>query len=168
VHNQALRYLKETRALNFGAAFFLSLQFYGNLYEENIAISNVTNPVPGRLVQPLDPGSPLYFYVPWVLIGIYLAIALLVRTRSYEPAYIRRDLMRACYSLVIVVAAKVFLITQVNDTFRDSTVSKEHFIYMGWVWLIVNGVAILAGGFTLVMLLRWRRMVLEAVGSSHP
>ena len=156
MNTNPLRLLDETRTITFAAAFLLSLQFYGNLYEENIAIKNVTDPVPGELVPALAPGSPLYFYMPWVLVGLVLTIVLLVRLRKHDFPSVRRNVWVTLACLGVVIIAKVFLVTQINDTFRDASISREQFVAAGWIWLAVNGIAVLAGGAALWFLLRWR------------
>lgn len=151
-----LRLLESTRRVNLAAAGLLSLQFYGNLYEQNAAIRNVVDPVPGQSMPALAAGSPLYFYMPWVIVGVVLAVVLLVQMRHHDFPAVRRDIWIALGSLAITVTAKVFLVTQVNDRFRDPTISPEQVVSAGWVWLLGNGVAVLASGASLWFLLRWR------------
>ena len=151
--------LTKTRALTFAAAFLLSLQFYGNLYEQNTAIRNVVDPVPGDSVPALSAGSPLFFYMPWVLVGIVLLAILIIRVRGTDLAHVRRDLWIAVGCIAIAAAAKTVLVTQVNDQFRDPTATTQQLISAGWVWLAGNGITVIASGATLWFLLRWRSRI---------
>lgn len=159
MNTNPLTLLNSTRRVNFAAAFLLSLQFYGNLYEENGAIKNVVDPVPGDLTPALAAGSPLYFYMPWVLVGVALTIALLVKLRQHDFPRVRRDIWITLACIAVAAAAKALLVTQVNDIFRDPTVSSDHFVAAGWIWLLGNGIAIVASGTALWFLLRWRSRV---------
>jgi hypothetical protein len=52
------------------ATVFLAQNVFGNLYEQNAALRSLVDPTPGALIGELELGSPLYYYMPWVLIGL--------------------------------------------------------------------------------------------------
>ena len=56
----AVALLRSTRWITISAVVLLSFQLYGNLYEEIVSnVRAIAHPVPGQLVGPLEPGSPL-------------------------------------------------------------------------------------------------------------
>jgi len=153
--------LRETRWITIAAVVLLSFQLYGNLYEEIVSnVHAIAHPVPGQLVGPLEPGSPLYFYLPWVPIGLVLVFVLTWRLR-HAPRWISRRLRGACGALLLAVAVKVYLVGWVNPTARDATVSATATRDSAILWAVPNGVAILAVATALVLLVSWRTKVVD-------
>jgi len=153
--------LRETRWITIAAVVLLSFQLYGNLYEEIVSnVGAIAHPVPGQLVGPLEPGSPLYFYLPWVPIGLVLAFVLTWRLR-HAPRWITRRLRAACWALLLAVAVKVYLIGWVNPTARDATASAATTRDSAILWAVPNGVAILAVATALVLLVSWRTKAVD-------
>lgn len=149
----------------------LSFQLYGNLYEEIVSnVRAIAHPVPGQLVGPLDPGSPLYFYLPWVPIGLVLVFVLTWRLR-HAPRWITYRLRGACVALLLALALKVYLIGWVNPIARDATVTATAARDGAILWAVPNGVAILAVATALVLLVSWRMTAVdqltEHIGSAR-
>lgn len=153
---------RRTRGLTAVAVGLLALQLFGNLYEEVVTNPAViADPLPGRSVDELAPGSPLYYYMPWVAVGVAVVVALFVRVRRSGQS--GSDLMMALGGVVVTAAAKVVLITSVNPTFRDPLVAPNDLRATAIVWGIGNGVAILAVGFAIAMILRWRARLADEI-----
>ena len=153
--------LRRTRWITISAVVLLSFQLYGNLYEEIVSnLRAIAHPVPGQLVGPLEPGSPLYFYLPWVPIGLVLAFVLTWRLR-HAPRWITRRLRAACWALLLAVAVKVYLIGWVNPTARDATASAATTRDSAILWAVPNGVAILAVATALILLVSWRTKAVD-------
>lgn len=157
----AVTLLRGTRRITIATVVLLSFQLYGNLYEEIVSnVRAIAHPVPGQLVGPLEPGSPLYFYLPWVPIGLVLAFVLTWRLR-HAPRWISRRLRSACAALLLAVAVKVYLIGWVNPTARDAALSATATRDSAILWSVPNGVAILAVATALILLVSWRRKVVD-------
>jgi len=153
--------LRRTRWITISAVVLLSFQLYGNLYEEIVSnLRAIAHPVPGQLVGPLEPGSPLYFYLPWVPIGLVLAFVLTWRLR-HAPRWITRRLRAACWALLLAVAVKVYLIGWVNPTARDATASAATTRDSAILWAVPNGVAILAVATAVILLVSWRMKAVD-------
>jgi hypothetical protein len=159
-----LELLRRTRALTATTAALLAVQLYGNLYEQLVGnVATLAAPRPGALVGALAPGSPVYYYLPWVPLGVVLVVVLARRLpRLGAPPWVVRRLRRAVVAVGVAVAVKAALITRVNPLFRDPTVDAASL--RGWAvtWAIGNGVAILAVATALVLLLSWRARLLDA------
>jgi len=153
--------LRRTRWITISAVVLLSFQLYGNLYEEIVSnVRAIAHPVPGQLVGPLEPGSPLYFYLPWVPIGLVLAFVLTWRLR-HAPRWITRRLRGACGALLLAVAVKVYLIGWVNPTARDATASATATRDSAILGAVPNGVAILAVATAVILLVSWRMKAVD-------
>jgi hypothetical protein len=153
--------LCSTRWITISAVVLLSFQLYGNLYEEIVSnVRAIAHPVPGQLVGPLEPGSPLYFYLPWVPIGLVLAFVLTWRLR-HAPRWITRRLRGACGALLLAVAVKVYLIGWVNPTARDATASATATRDSAILWAVPNGVAILTVATAVILLVSWRMKAVD-------
>lgn len=159
----AVTLLRETRALSTVAAVLLSVQLFGNLYEEVVTnTANIADPQVGGLVEELGPGSPLYYYLPWAPLGVVLVAVLAVRLpRLGAPGWVVRRVWAALAALGVAVAAKVVLITTINPRFRDPGATVEFVRSSAITWAFGNGLAIVAVAAALVLLLSWRARLLE-------
>lgn len=161
-----LTLLRRTRPLTAAATVFLSVQLFGNLYEELVTnVATIAAPRPGGLVGELEPGSPVYYYLPWAPLGVVLVAVLAVRLRRLgAPGWVVRRVRGAVGALAVAVAAKVVLITQVNPRFRDPVGDPGALHDWAVVWAVGNGVAILAVATALALLLTWRARLLDLTG----
>ena len=161
--------LRRTRALTATAAALLAVQLCGNLYEQlvgNVAV--LAQPRPGALVGAFDPGSPVYYYLPWAPLGVVLTAVLAARMpRLGAPPWVVRRVRAAAEAVGVAVMAKVVLITRVNPLFRDPTLDAAS--VRGWAvtWALGNGVAIVAVATALVLLLSWRARLLDVPGRTR-
>lgn len=155
--------VRGTRALTAVAVFFLAQSAFGNLYEENGALRSLVDPVPGAVIGELALGSPLYYYMPWALIGLIAAVALVLRMKRLGLERPFRDGIAALGCLAVGAAAKASLITMVNPSFRDPTVAAERVRDLTVIWLIGNGVTVLLTASAIVLLIRWRARAVDAV-----
>lgn len=154
--------LSSTRRLTVAATVLLGFQLYGNLYEEVVGNpAAIARPTPGALVGPLSPGSPLFFYLPWVPVGIVLVFVLAFRARRAGPPWVARRLTGACCALLVAVAVKVYLIGWLNPTARDAGIPVDVVRATAIQWAVFNGIAILAVATALVLLLSWRTTYIE-------
>lgn len=125
---------------------------FGNLYEELVLMPPaLVRPQPGFVVGPLDAGSPLWYYGP--SLPVTVASAWVAATR---PEADRRT-RRAAVAITVAAALKVALITRVNPGFRDASVPAEEVRTKAKVWLLGNGVTVVALAAALVDLLRGAR-----------
>lgn len=158
---QAVSLLRSTRALTVAVVVLLSVQLSGNLYEELVTnVGAYANPRPGSVGE-LEAGSPLFFYLPWVPTGLVLSVALVVRLHRIAPAHVARRGRWSLGALAVAVAAKVFLISQVNPEFRRTDITSDEIRSLAVTWGVVNGVAILAVGLAMVLLVSWRPRLLD-------
>ncbi|MFD4669436.1 hypothetical protein ACFWNN_06835 [Lentzea sp. NPDC058450] len=122
----------------------LCMWLFGNLYEQVVWNPQLlADPRPGSLVGVFAAGSPVYYYLPWGPLGVALAFA----TRAPRPAL-------AC--LVISVALKVVLITQVNPVFRDPAVTREVVHHNAVLWAFGNAVVVVAMAAAILLIQRDR------------
>jgi hypothetical protein len=147
--------LRRTRALTVIATVFLLQNVFGNLYEQNAALANLADPTPGALADELAVGSPLFYYMPWVLIGLVAAVILVVRMhRMRLPAAPRGRIALAL--LAIGTTAKTLLITSVNPLFRDAGQDPERVRELTMLWLTGNGLTIVVVAAAITLLISWR------------
>ncbi len=159
--------LRRTRRLTVVVVVLLSIQLFGNLYEELVTnIHTYADPQPGS-VGALEPGSPLFFYLPWVPIGLVMAVVLVVRLHRHAPrsAALRGRWALAC--LVVAFAAKQYLISTVNPQFRSATISADDIRSLAVHWGIVNGIAVVAVAVALVLLTSWRAGLLDEAATAR-
>src|SRR3954452_9074579 len=98
-------FLARTRPLSVVATALLTLQVTGNLYEELVTNPQAAiDPRPGALPGALEVGSPLFFYMPWVAIGLGAAVALRWRHGAAAPRRMRRAWNAALACLGVVAA----------------------------------------------------------------
>lgn len=162
-----LRALQRTRILTVVTVVFLAQSAYGNLYEENGALRSLTHPVPGAVIGELELGSPLYYYMPWVLIGLIAAVTLVLQLRRLGLSRAARDGAIALGFLAVAATAKTLLITMVNPSFRDASVAAERVRELSVIWLIGNGLTIVCTAAAIILLIRWRAGAVDtAVGYS--
>lgn len=157
--------LRKTRWLTVAVTILLTVQLSGNMYEE--LVSNVgayANPRP-ESVGELEAGSPLFFYLPWVPIGLVLAVVLVVRLHRMAPAWVAKRGRWALVSIAVAVVAKAYLIAEVNPEFRRADISAAAIRDNAVTWGIVNGIAILAIAVALALFLTWRPRVLDGTTS---
>ncbi len=155
--------LRDTRTLTTTAAVFLSVQLFGNLYEEIVTnVANMARPQVGGLTSELGPGSPLYYYLPWAPLGVVLVAVLAVRLqRLGAPTWVVRRVWGALAALAVAVVAKVVLITTINPRFRDPSATVEFVRGSAVTWAFGNGIAVVAVAVALVLLLSWRARLLD-------
>ena len=92
----------------------------------------------------LDPGSPVYYYLPWAPLGVILVAVLAHRLATHSaPDWVVRRLRLALTALAGAVAAKAVLISSVNPRFRDPAEDVGTLRDLAVLWAGVNGVAIL-------------------------
>ncbi|MFI7221281.1 hypothetical protein [Micromonospora maritima] len=155
--------LRSTRALTLTAALCLAVQLFGNLYEELVSnVAVLARPQPGGAVGALDPGSPMYYYLPWAPLGVILVAVLAHRLASRgAPAWVVRRLRLALAALAVAVAAKAILVSSVNPRFRDPAENAGTLRELATLWAGINGVAIVAVAVALTLLLSWRARVAD-------
>jgi hypothetical protein len=157
--------LRRTRRLTVVVVVLLSIQLFGNLYEELVTnVRTYAEPQPGS-VGALEPGSPLFFYLPWVPIGLVLAVVLVVRLHRSAPRYaaVRGRWALAC--LAVAFAAKQYLIIGVNPQFRSATIGADDIRSLAVHWGIVNGIAVVTVAVALALLTSWRATLLDAAAA---
>jgi hypothetical protein len=160
--------LSSTRRLTVAAVVLLGFQLYGNLYEELVTnVAAIARPTPGGLVGPLDAGSPMFFYLPWVPVGLVLVFVLAVRIHRSGPRWVARRVAGACGALVVAVAVKVYLIGWLNPTARDRGVVAEEVRATAIRWAVLNGIAVLAVATALVLIVSWRGIVADRTDGSR-
>ena len=155
--------LRRTRRISVLAAALLSVQLFGNLYEQLVTnVAAIANPQVGELVSELAPGSPLYYYLPWVPIGIVLVVVLAVRLPGWSaPTWVIRRVRAAVAALAVAVVAKTILITTVNPRFRDPAGDLTALRDWAITWAVGNAVAIVAVATAITLLLSWRAKVVD-------
>lgn len=154
--------LHRSRRLTVMVVLLLSVQLFGNLYEQLVTnVQTYVDPRPGSVGE-LDPGSPLFFYLPWVPLGLVLAVVLVIQLHRLAPLHIARRGRWALSFLGVAILAKAALITQVNPQFRRDDISLEHIQSLALVWGVGNGVAVLAVAVAIVLLTSWRAGLLNA------
>ena len=109
----------------------------------------------------LDPGSPLFFYLPWVPIGLGLAVVLTIRLHRLAPAAVARSARWAMAWLAVAVIAKAGLISQVNPQLRRTDLPADELRELAVVWAFGNGLAIVAVATALELLVAWRPRLLD-------
>lgn len=153
--------LRRTRRLTVAVVVLLSIQLFGNLYEQLVTnVQSYADPRPGSVGE-LDPGSPLFFYLPWVPIGLVLAVVLVVQLHRRAPAHVARRGRWALGALAVAVAAKAALISQVNPEFRREDIAAEEIQSLAVIWGVGNGIAVIAVAVALVLLTSWRAGLLD-------
>ena len=158
----ATRLLHSTRRLTVGVVLLLSLQLFGNLYEQVVTnVQTIADPASHVGVGELAPGSPLFFYLPWVPAGLVLAVVLAVRLHRVATSAIARSARWALAWLIVAVIAKAILIIQVNPDLRRSDLLPHQIRDLGIAWALGNGLAIVAVTSALVLLLTWRPRLLD-------
>lgn len=158
---ETLLLLRRTRRLTIFATLFLGLQLSGNLYEEIVTNpSQIVSPRPGALVSAIGLGSPLYFYLPWVPMGIVLAVWLAFRL-SEAPGWVGLRMRWAMASLAVATIVKAYLISSVNPRFRDPSEAAEVLRSLAIQWEFLNGLAIVAVALALWLMLTWRAKLLD-------
>jgi hypothetical protein len=151
--------LRHTRRTTVFAAAFLSLQLFGNLYEEVVTNPRmIVMPHPGEGV--LAVGSPLYYYLPWAPLGVILTVVLAFRLAS-APPWVRRRMRWAVACLAVAVATKAYLITWINPRFRNPVEAPQLLRSLAIEWELLNGIAIVAVAAALWMILAWRAKLLD-------
>jgi hypothetical protein len=155
--------LRATRPLTLAAALCLAVQLFGNLYEQLVSnVAVIARPRPGEAVGALDPGSPVYYYLPWAPLGVILVAVLAHRLAAAgAPSWVVRRLRLALTALAGAIAAKAVLISSVNPRFRDPAEGIGTLRDLAMLWAGVNGVAILGVSVALTLLLSWRARVTE-------
>lgn len=144
------------------AVMFLAQSAFGNLYEQNGTLRSLVDPTPGALIGELELGSPLYYYMPWVLIGLISAVALVLRLHRLGAGRAARDGWVALSCLAVGVAAKTFLIVMVNPNFRDPGVDAERVRDLTAIWLVGNGLTVAMTAAAIVLIVRWRARAVDA------
>ena len=158
--------LRSTRRLTVAVVLLLSLQLFGNLYEELVSnVRVIADPGGQTAVGEVDPGSPLFFYLPWVPIGLALAILLTVRLHRLAPGAIARSARWAMASLAVAVIAKAVLIAQVNPRLRRTDLPTDQLRETAVLWAFGNGLAIITVAVALVLLVAWRPRLLDAAAA---
>ncbi len=153
--------LRRTRRLTVVVVVLLSIQLSGNLYEELVTnVRTYADPQPGS-VGALDPGSPLFFYLPWVPIGLVLAVVLVVRLHRHAPTYAARRGRWALVCLAVAFGVKQYLIIEVNPQFRSETISSDHIQSLAMQWGIINGIAVITVAIAVVLLTSWRARLID-------
>jgi hypothetical protein len=159
--------LRSTRRLTVSVVLLLSLQLIGNLYEELVSnVRALADPGGQPTVGELDAGSPLFFYLPWVPIGLGLAVMLTIRLHRLAPAAVARSARWAMAWLAVAVIAKAVLISQVNPQLRRTDLPGEELFQLAIAWAFGNGLAIVAVASALVLLVAWRPRLLDAAASA--
>lgn len=147
--------LRRTRVLTVVATLFLAQNAFGNLYEQNTALRSLVAPSPGAFIGALEIGSPMYYYMPWSLIGLAAAVWLVVRMHRMALPAARRG--RVALGLLAVAAtSKTLLITTVNPVFRDPGETADRVRDLTALWLAGNGLTILTTAAAVILLLSWR------------
>lgn len=150
--------LRRTRVLSVCLTALLCMWFFGNLYEALVWNPQlIVDPRPGSLVGSFAIGSPVYYYLPWTPVSLILAVALRVRFGAAVSSRVRRAWSAAIGCLVFAVVTKIVLISQVNPTFRDATVSAEMVRDRAVWWAFGNGLVVVAVAVAIVLLTAWRR-----------
>jgi hypothetical protein len=150
--------LRRTRVLSVCLTALLCMWFFGNLYEALVWNPQlITDPRPGSLVGEFAVGSPVYYYLPWTPVSVVLAVVLRIRFGGSVSSRVRRSWSAALGCLVLAVVLKIGLITQVNPTFRDATVSAELVRERAVWWAFGNGLVVVAVAVAIVLLTAWRR-----------
>lgn len=163
--SEAVDLLRSTRRLTIAVVVLLSVQLFGNLYEEVVTnVATYARPRTGAVGE-LEAGSPLFFYLPWVPVGLVLAVVLVVRLNRHAPRVVARRGRWALAFLVVAVAAKAVLISQINPQFRREDIALEHVSSLAVQWGVFNAVAIVAVAMALLLMTSWRPQVLDAAAS---
>lgn len=153
--------LRRTRRLTVAVVVLLSIQLFGNLYEQLVTnVQTYADPRPGSVGE-LDPGSPLFFYLPWVPLGLVLAVVLVAQLHRAAPAHVARRGRWALAALVVAVLAKAALISRVNPEFRREDIAVEEIQSLAVMWGVGNGIAVIAVAVALVLLTSWRAGLLD-------
>jgi hypothetical protein len=162
-HPPPAEVLHRTRRLTAVAASCLALQLFGNLYEQLVgSVGTLADPRPGELVGPLDPGSPVFYYLPWAPLGVLLTVVLAARLpRLGAPAPAVRQVRLAVGAVLVAVAVKAVLIGAVNPRFRDPGVDAGTLHDWALTWAVGNGVAIVAVAAALALVLTWRAALVD-------
>jgi hypothetical protein len=157
----AIDLLRDTRRLTIAVTVLLTVQLSGNVYEELVTnVRTYAEPRPASVGE-LEAGSPLFFYLPWVPLGLVLAVVLVVRLHRLAPPSVARRGRWALASIAVAVTAKAYLIAQVNPEFRRTDIPLDEVRDNAVVWGIVNGMAIIAIAVAMTLLLSWRPRMLE-------
>ncbi|ADD44371.1 hypothetical protein [Stackebrandtia nassauensis] len=150
--------LRRSRGLWFAVAVLLSMWLFGNVYEELVTIVAVlAEPRPGAFPDALEPGSPVFYYLPWGPLGVALTVVLRLRFGAAVSAKVRRTWNTALVALAIGVGAKVLLIVTVNPRFRDPSRSEMAVAADAVLWAFGNGLAIVGTATALALFALTRR-----------
>lgn len=123
----------------------LCMSLFGNLYEQIVWNPQLlADPRPGSLVGMFAVGSPVYYYLPWVPIGLVLAVVARVRMPHTTPRRVLRAWNTALGCLGVGVVVKIGLITVVNPVFRDPAATRDHVHDTAVLWAFGNGIAVLS------------------------
>lgn len=153
--------LRRTRVLTVVATLFLAQNAFGNLYEQNTALRSLVDPSPGAFIGALEIGSPMYYYMPWSLIGLIAAVWLVVRMHRMGLTAARRGWI-ALGLLAVAATAKTLLITTVNPVFRDPAETADRVRELTVLWLAGNGLTILTTAAAVILLVSWRAGAADA------
>ncbi|MEV6350754.1 hypothetical protein [Actinoplanes sp. NPDC051851] len=145
--------VRRTRPLVTMVTVLLGMWLFGNLYEEIVWIPRlIAHPRAGTLVEAFAPGSPVYYYLPWIPVAVALAGLLRLRFGALVPSRIRRSWTGAIGALAVAMAGKAFLIIEVNPVFRDPAATTRLVHDRAILWASCNGAVIVAVATALVLL----------------
>jgi hypothetical protein len=108
----------------------------------------------------LAPGNPLFYYIPSSPVAAILTRILAFNLRKARLPGVRRDINTAAAAVAVATVAKVILISRINPLFRKPDADLPTLRRYGVIWLIANGISVVAVGTALVHMLRWRSRVL--------
>lgn len=132
----------------------LCMSLFGNLYEQIVTNPQLlADPRPGTVVGVFAAGSPVYYYLPWVPLGLVLAVVVRVRMPDTTPQRAKRAWNAALGCLAVGVAVKILLITLVNPVFRDPAATRDHVHDTAVLWAFGNGIAVLTFAAAILLII---------------